>query len=66
MWQHEHTFTPHEGGTLARDRVDYRVPGGALVERLFVRRDVERIFSYRQRVLAEYFAARRPVLACGS
>jgi hypothetical protein len=31
------------------------VPGGALIQRLFVGRDVERIFGYRRRVLDELF-----------
>lgn len=60
QWIHEHTFTPDDGGTLARDRVRYRVPGGALVDRLFVHRDVRRIFAYRRLVLSEYFTALTP------
>lgn len=54
-WHHEHTFEPRDGGTLAKDSVEYAVPGGALVDRLFVRRDVERIFAHRRRVLSELF-----------
>jgi ligand-binding SRPBCC domain-containing protein len=50
-WVHEHTFESHNGRTLARDHVRYQVPGGALVNRLFVRRDLERIFDHRQKVL---------------
>jgi ligand-binding SRPBCC domain-containing protein len=65
LWRHEHTFERRDGGTLARDHVDYRVFGGALVDRLFVRPDVRKIFAYRQRVLSHYFeacagSARRP------
>jgi ligand-binding SRPBCC domain-containing protein len=55
QWIHEHTFIPHNGGTLARDVVHYAVPGGALVNWLFVRRDVERIFAFRQQVLKRCF-----------
>ena len=40
----------------ACDRVRYRPRGGALIHWLFVRRDVERIFQYRQQRLREYFA----------
>ena len=54
-WVHEHTFEEKDGGTLCRDRVDYRVPGGALIHTLFVERDVRRIFTHRQRVLKELF-----------
>jgi ligand-binding SRPBCC domain-containing protein len=55
LWEHEHRFSDQDGDTLATDRVRYAVWGGALVERLFVRRDVERIFAHRQQVLAELF-----------
>jgi ligand-binding SRPBCC domain-containing protein len=54
-WAHTHTFEAHEGGTLCRDEVDYLVPGGAWFERWFVRRDVRRIFEYRQRALLAHF-----------
>jgi hypothetical protein len=33
------------------------VPGGALVNRLFVRRDVEKIFAYRAEALKKHFIA---------
>ncbi len=55
LWRHEHTFEERDGGTLVRDHVDYKVFGGALVDRLFVRPDVRRIFAYRQCVLRRYF-----------
>lgn len=55
QWLHEHTFVAQNGGTLARDVVRYAVPGGALVNWLFVRRDVERIFAHRQAKLRERF-----------
>ena len=59
LWRHEHTFTPVLGGTLCTDRVTYAVPGGPGVERLveclFVRRDVERIFQFRRQRLIERF-----------
>ncbi|MHC4877187.1 MAG: SRPBCC family protein [Planctomycetota bacterium] len=52
-WVHEHLFEEVDGGTRVRDRVVYSVPGGSLVERLFVRGDVRRIFEYRQSRLPE-------------
>jgi ligand-binding SRPBCC domain-containing protein len=55
-WIHEHTFEERDGGTLARDLVRYDVIGGRLVNALFVRRDVEMIFRYRQKKLQEVFA----------
>lgn len=60
VWIHEHTFTPADAGTLVRDVVRYRPLGGALVDRLFVRRDVRRIFHYRQVQLAARFGAGVP------
>jgi ligand-binding SRPBCC domain-containing protein len=56
-WRHEHRFEERDGGTLCVDVVDFAVPGGRLIERLFVRPDVRKIFSYRQRVLAELFSS---------
>lgn len=54
-WIHEHTFAGRDGGTLVADRVRYAVPGGPLVDRLFVRRDVARIFRFRQARLLDLF-----------
>jgi ligand-binding SRPBCC domain-containing protein len=50
LWHHRHTFAQHGGGTVVRDEVDYAMPFGAvgdLAQSLFVRRDLERIFTYR-------------------
>jgi ligand-binding SRPBCC domain-containing protein/N-acetylglutamate synthase-like GNAT family acetyltransferase len=48
LWHHEHAFTATDLGTLIEDRVRYRVPGGGLAHALLVRRDLERIFRFRQ------------------
>ena len=58
LWHHTHTFEECDGGTLCTDHVRYRPRGGALVNWLFVRRDVERIFQFRQQRLKELFATR--------
>jgi ligand-binding SRPBCC domain-containing protein len=55
-WIHEHTFEERDGGTVARDLVRYAVMGGRLINTLFVRRDVENIFRFRQQTLKELFA----------
>ena len=55
LWHHTHTFTERDGGTLCEDRVRYNPIGGALMNWLFVRADVERIFKYRQEKLKELF-----------
>lgn len=52
-WRHEHLFIDTNGCTTMTDRVEYAVPGGFLMQRLFVGRDVERIFAYRRRALDE-------------
>jgi ligand-binding SRPBCC domain-containing protein len=55
LWHHTHTFEDRGGSTLCRDDVRYWPRGGALIDRLFVRRDVERIFAFRQKKLREIF-----------
>ncbi len=57
LWHHTHTFEPRDGGTLCLDQVQYRPRGGALINWLFVRRDVERIFAYRQERLQTLFGS---------
>ena len=59
-WIHEHRFREQDGGTLAEDHVRYAVPGGALVNRLLVGREVAKIFQYRHRQMELLFAAARP------
>lgn len=54
-WIHEHRFETSGGRTVVHDHVRYAVPGGELVHRLFIKRDLDRIFSYRERVLAGIF-----------
>ena len=54
-WKHEHIFAERNGNTLVIDRVLYAVRGGAVVNFLFVRRDVDRIFAYRRKQLQERF-----------
>lgn len=55
LWRHTHVFTEKDGGTLCQDEVVYAVPGGALVNWLFVRREVETIFAYRAGALRRQF-----------
>jgi ligand-binding SRPBCC domain-containing protein len=50
LWHHRHTFAEAGEGTVMRDEVDYAMPFGVLgdlAHSLFVRRDLERIFTYR-------------------
>ncbi|MEZ5418534.1 MAG: SRPBCC family protein [Vicinamibacterales bacterium] len=54
-WVHTHRFREAPGGTVVEDDVDYAVPGGALVDRLLVRRDLRAIFLHRQRAILAAF-----------
>ena len=55
LWHHTHTFEERDGGTLCRDDVRYRPRGGALMNWLFVDRDVKKIFDFRQERLRAFF-----------
>lgn len=59
LWHHTHLFEDLPGGgTRITDRVRYRVGWGVLgriATALLVRRDIETIFAYRKRMLAERF-----------
>jgi ligand-binding SRPBCC domain-containing protein len=55
LWRHEHRFAVKDGGTNVIDEVEYAVPGGALVHRLGVGRDIGRIFDHRRARLVEIF-----------
>ena len=59
-WHHQHTFVAERGGTTIHDAVDYVLPFGPmgnLVHWALVKRDVEQIFDYRQRKIADLFGA---------
>ena len=61
LWEHMHVFEPDgESACTMRDRVRYAIPCGPvgeLAHRLFVRRDLERIFDFRSDAFAAHFAA---------
>ncbi|QDT88501.1 SRPBCC family protein [Gimesia algae] len=63
LWRHEHTFAECEEGTLVTDDVRYAVLGGALVNRLFVQKDVARIFRYRRDQLRNFKPASSEITA---
>jgi len=51
-WEHRHRFRSEGGGTEIEDVVVYEPPAGplgALLHRLFIGRQLESIFDYRQR-----------------
>jgi ligand-binding SRPBCC domain-containing protein len=65
-WRHTHTFEEKDGGTLCRDLVEYSVPGGRIINWLIVRRDLQRIFAYRQASLGRHFQVDAAAVPNGS
>ena len=55
-WHHRHSFCESNGGTLVNDEVDYSPLGGRIVDRLFIRRDLRRIFTFRTERLNALFS----------
>jgi ligand-binding SRPBCC domain-containing protein len=58
LWHHTHRFEALNGGTRMTDVVRYRLPFGWIgraMNALKVRRDVERIFDYRNQRIDEIF-----------
>jgi ligand-binding SRPBCC domain-containing protein len=55
LWVHEHTFVEQEGGTLVKDLVNYSVYGGWIIDRILIRPDLQRIFSYRHQQIQRTF-----------
>ena len=55
-WNHEHRFAPVAEGTRVIDHVEY-VPRFAWLTGAFVRRDLDRIFGFRQDALRKIFAS---------
>ena len=53
MWRHEHPFVEREGGTDVGDRVKYAVWGGSVINSLLVAPDMQKIFEFRMRQIAE-------------
>ena len=59
IWIHEHRFDEKEGMTIMTDTVRYLSPGGIfefIPHNLMVKKKVEFIFDYREKVLNELFA----------
>lgn len=58
FWHHTHTFTPKDGGTLITDHIRYALPFlflGNIAHWLFVKRQLEGIFGFRETVVRELF-----------
>ena len=58
MWHHEHRFEEISGGVRMTDEITYALPFGilgAIARTLFVKNELEKIFSYRNKVLVSRF-----------
>jgi len=58
LWYHEHHYTPRDGGVEMRDKVTYAVclgPLGELAHALWIRRQLARIFDFREQKVRELF-----------
>jgi ligand-binding SRPBCC domain-containing protein len=62
VWEHTHLFEEKGEGTQMEDVVQYAVPGfvlSPLIHFLFVRPRLEKIFTFRENAILEYFG-RKP------
>jgi ligand-binding SRPBCC domain-containing protein len=60
IWHHEHHLSVVPGGVMMIDRVTYQPPFGILgsvANMLFIRKQLQGIFTYRRKKLIELFGA---------
>ncbi len=55
VWIHEHTFEEVNGMVAIRDKVEYAVWGGKLTQKIFVKKNLKKIFDYRQEMIQKIF-----------
>ncbi len=58
MWHHEHHFKAHGKETGITDLLHYAIPLGpigTLAHGIFVKKQIEEIFSFREKIIDEYF-----------
>ena len=61
-WTHKHEFISHPKGTLIRDTIEYVPPFGilgALANRLFISKDIDRLFVFRHESTSKALAGAR-------
>lgn len=56
QWDHLHTFSLHEAGTLMHDRITFRLPLAAAPLEPLIRRQLTDIFCYRARRIGQWAA----------
>jgi ligand-binding SRPBCC domain-containing protein len=55
-WRHQHRFNAEGSGARLTDHIDFELPGGRIVERIFgaaVQAQLEKMFAYRHKVTKE-------------
>jgi len=52
-WIHNHQFFADRGGTQVNDTIRYVVPGGSIINRFFVKPDLEQVFAYRRKLISQ-------------
>jgi ligand-binding SRPBCC domain-containing protein len=59
-WYHTHEFVEKDGGTLVRDKLQYRVPFGIpgdVVAGKWIKDDLETIFKHRHKTIEKLMGA---------
>lgn len=60
LWHHRHSFLQTKDGTLMTDEVTYQLPFGpvgAVAHSLFIKKDLDHIFDYRETAIRSIFNA---------
>ena len=58
MWHHEHILEETNDGIIMRDKLSYIPPFGIfgqILNKLFIQKQINRIFEYRTKILDEIF-----------
>jgi len=58
MWHHQHIFKDIPGGVEIEDKITYVIPFGFIgvfINWIWVKKDLENIFLYRQGIIEKYF-----------
>jgi len=61
LWHHQHHFKEVKGGVLMTDILNYAIPYGfigRIANNLFVAKQVNEIFAYRETVIGEVFGSK--------
>ena len=58
IWHHEHLFKEVDGSVEIYDNIHYTIPFGILgrlLHRIWIKRDLEKIFLYRKKIIDKIF-----------